>query len=160
MSDTPDNPSSYNPSRLPLRVRVSARGEMGDGTSIVATGWRILEPDEPEYDQVYQEAARAYRTYGWPMPYAGESSSPTRMKWTRDGTRQAKGPCTPRHTTLFHLLNSMHRRCAWGSALCTPCTGAFGDDHTCKPSSSATCRAIVSAPGASPSTITPLGVGS
>jgi len=60
----------YNPPRLPLRVRVTARGELGDGSSIVATGWRILEPEEPEYEQVYQEAARAYRTYGWPMPYA------------------------------------------------------------------------------------------
>ncbi len=49
----------YNPPRLSLRVRVSARGEIGDGTSIVATGWRILEPDEPEYEQVYQEDKRA-----------------------------------------------------------------------------------------------------
>jgi len=40
--------SSYHPPRLPLRVRVSARGEMGDGTSLGATGWHILEPDEPE----------------------------------------------------------------------------------------------------------------
>lgn len=43
---------------------------MGDGTSVVATGWRILEPDEPEYEQVYRAAAHVYRTYGWPMPYA------------------------------------------------------------------------------------------
>ncbi len=70
MNTTPDRPSSYNPPRLPLRVRVSARGDLGDGASIVATGWRILEPDEPEYEQIYQEAARAYCTYGWPMPYA------------------------------------------------------------------------------------------
>ncbi len=76
MSDTPDSPSSYNPPRLPLRVRVSARGELGDDTLIVATGWRILEPDEPEYEQVYQEAARAYRTYGWPMPYAEGEQQP------------------------------------------------------------------------------------
>jgi len=66
----------YHPPRLPLHVRVSARGEMGDGTSLVATGWRILEPEEPEYEQVYHEAARAYRTYGWPMPYAEGEQEP------------------------------------------------------------------------------------
>ncbi len=25
---------------------------------------------EPEYEQAYQEAARAHRIYGWEMPYA------------------------------------------------------------------------------------------
>ena len=76
MNNIPNTPSSYNPPRLPIRVRVSARGELGDDTLIVATGWRILEPDEPEYEQVYQEAARAYRTYGWPMPYAEGEQQP------------------------------------------------------------------------------------
>jgi len=76
MSNTPDTPSSYNPPRLPIRVRVSARGKLGHDTLIVATGWRTLEPDEPEYEQVYQEAARAYRTYGWPMPYAEGEQQP------------------------------------------------------------------------------------
>ncbi len=56
--------------RLPLRVHVSVRGQLGDGSSIVATAWRTLEPDEPEYGQAYQEAARAHRIYGWDMPYA------------------------------------------------------------------------------------------
>ena len=68
--------SPYNPPRLPLRIRVTARGDLGDGTSILATGWRILEPEELEYEQVYQEAARAYRTYGWPMPYAEGEQDP------------------------------------------------------------------------------------
>jgi len=49
---------------------------LGDGASIVATGWRILDPDEPEYEQVYQEAARAYRTDGWLMPYAEGEQQP------------------------------------------------------------------------------------
>jgi len=64
------------PPRLPLRVRVEVRGQLGDGSSIVATAWRTLEPDEPEYEQAYQEAARAHRVYGWEMPYAeaGETS--------------------------------------------------------------------------------------
>ncbi len=62
--------STYHPPRLPLRVRVSARGDLGDDISITATGWRIIEPDEPEYEQVYREASHVYRTYGWPMPYA------------------------------------------------------------------------------------------
>ncbi len=60
----------YDPPRLPLRVRVEVRGQLGDGASIVATAWRTLEPDEPEYEQAYQEAARAHRIYGWDMPYA------------------------------------------------------------------------------------------
>ncbi len=68
--------SPSDPPCLPLRVCVSARGEMGDGTSIVATGWRILEPAEPEYEPVYQEAARAYHTDGWPMPYAEGEQDP------------------------------------------------------------------------------------
>jgi len=76
MSTTPGRPSRDTPPRLPLRVRVSARGDLGDGASIVATGWRILDPDEPEYEQVYQEAARAYRTDGWPMPYAEGEQQP------------------------------------------------------------------------------------
>ncbi len=62
-----------DPLRLPLRVRVEVRGQLGDGSSIVATAWRTLEPDEPEYEQAYQEAARAHRIYGWEMPYAGSS---------------------------------------------------------------------------------------
>jgi len=69
-------PTPYNPPRLPLRVRVSARGALGDGASIVATGWRILEPGEPEYEHVYHAAARAYRTDGWPMPYAEGEQQP------------------------------------------------------------------------------------
>jgi len=89
MSNTPDMSSSYNPPRLPIRVRVSARGDLGDGASIVATRWRVLEPDEPEYEQVYQEAARAYRTYGWPMPYAeGEQE----QQGDEDGTDQEGHP--------------------------------------------------------------------
>jgi len=60
----------YNPPRRPLRVHVSVRGQLGDGSAIVATARRILKPEEPEYEQDYQEAARAYRVYGWecPMP--------------------------------------------------------------------------------------------
>jgi len=64
------NQQTYNPPRRPLRVRVEVRGQLGDGSSIVATAWRTLEPDEPEYEQAYQEAARAHRIYGWDMPYA------------------------------------------------------------------------------------------
>ncbi len=60
----------YDPLRLPLRVHVEVRGQLGDGSAIVATAWRILEPDELEYEQAYQEAARAHRVYGWDMPYA------------------------------------------------------------------------------------------
>ena len=59
-----------DPPRLPLRVRVEVRGQLGDGSSIVATAWRTLEPHEPEYEAAYQEAARAHRIYGWAMPYA------------------------------------------------------------------------------------------
>jgi len=59
-----------DPLRLPLRVRVEVRGQLGDGSAIVATAWRPLEPDEPGYEQAYQEAARAHRIYGWEMPYA------------------------------------------------------------------------------------------
>ncbi len=32
-----------DPPRLPLRVRVEVRGQLGDGSSIVATAWRTLE---------------------------------------------------------------------------------------------------------------------
>ena len=60
----------YDPPRLPLRVHVSVRGQLGDGSAIVATAWRTLEAHEPEYEQAYQEAARAHRIYGWDMPYA------------------------------------------------------------------------------------------
>ncbi len=60
----------YDPPRLPLCVRVEVRGQLGDGSAIVATAWRTLEPDEPEYELAYQEAARAQRIYGWEMPYA------------------------------------------------------------------------------------------
>ncbi len=45
---------------------MEVRGQLGDGSSIVATAWRTLEPHE----QAYQEAARAHRIYGWEMPYA------------------------------------------------------------------------------------------
>ncbi len=44
---------SYDPPRLPLRVRVEVHGQLGDGSSIVATAWRTLEPHEPEYEQAY-----------------------------------------------------------------------------------------------------------
>jgi len=60
----------YDPPRLPLSVRVEVRGQLGDGSAIVATAWRTLEPHELEYEQAYQEAARAHRIYGWDMPYA------------------------------------------------------------------------------------------
>ncbi len=53
-------PPYDSPSR-PLRVHVSVRGQLGDGSAIVATAWRTLEPDEPEYEQAYQEAAQAHR---------------------------------------------------------------------------------------------------
>ncbi len=59
-----------DPPRLPLRVRVEVRGQLGDGSSIVATAWRTLEPDEPEYEQAYIIAAGSHRLYGDPMPYA------------------------------------------------------------------------------------------
>jgi len=62
----------YDPPRRPLRVHVSVHDQLGDGSAIVATAWRTLEPDEPEYEQAYQEAARAYRIYGWEMPYADD----------------------------------------------------------------------------------------
>ncbi len=58
------------PPRLPLRVRVEVRGQLGDGSSIVATAWRTLEPGEPEYERAYIIAAGSYRLYGDPMPYA------------------------------------------------------------------------------------------
>ncbi len=32
----------------------------------------------PEYEQAYQEAARAHRIYGWEMPYAEADASPGR----------------------------------------------------------------------------------
>ncbi len=63
-----------DPPRLPLRVRVEVHGQLGDGPAIVATAWRTLEPHEPEYEQAYQEAARAQRIYGWEMPYAEAST--------------------------------------------------------------------------------------
>jgi len=44
----------------------------GPCASIVATAWRTLEPEEPEYEQAYQEAARAHHAHGWEMPYAGD----------------------------------------------------------------------------------------
>ncbi len=66
----------YNPPRLPLRVHVSVRGQLGDGSAILATAWRTLEPHEPEYEQAYQEAARARRVYGWEMPYANADQEP------------------------------------------------------------------------------------
>ncbi len=33
----------YDPPRRPLRVHVSVRGLLGDGSAIVATAWRTLE---------------------------------------------------------------------------------------------------------------------
>ena len=60
----------YDPLRRPLRIHVSVRGQLGDGSAIVATAWRTLEPEEPEYELAYQEAARACRISGWEMPYA------------------------------------------------------------------------------------------
>ncbi len=64
----------YNPPRLPLRVRVEVRGQLGDGSSIVATAWRTLEPHEREYEQAYIVAAGTHRLYGDPMPYADDMS--------------------------------------------------------------------------------------
>jgi len=51
-----------DPPQRPLRVHVSVRGQLGDGSTIVATAWRTLEPHEPEYEQAYQEAARYPKT--------------------------------------------------------------------------------------------------
>ena len=65
-----------DPPRLPLRVRVEVRDQLGDGSSIVATAWRTLEAHEPEYEQAYQEAARAHRIFGWEMPYAEAGGEP------------------------------------------------------------------------------------
>ncbi len=59
-----------DPPRRPLRIRVEVRGQLGDGSSIVATAWRTLEPEEPEYEQAYIIAAGTHRLYGDPMPYA------------------------------------------------------------------------------------------
>jgi len=73
----------YDPLRRPLRVHVSVRGQLGDGSSIVATAWRTLEPHEPEYEQAYQEAARIY---GWEMPYAEADAGPG-----HDASSQARG---------------------------------------------------------------------
>ncbi len=67
---TSEQQQHTGPLRRPLRVRVEVRGQLGDGSSIVATAWRTLEPHEPEYEQAYQEAARAHRISGWEMPYA------------------------------------------------------------------------------------------
>ncbi len=61
---------STEPPRLPLRVRVEVRGQLGDGSAIVATAWRTLEPHELEYEQAYIIAAGSHRLYGDPMPYA------------------------------------------------------------------------------------------
>ncbi len=66
----------YNPPRLPLRVRVEVRGQLGDGSAIVATAWRTLEPHEPEYEQAYIIAAGTHRLYGDPMPYAEVNQDP------------------------------------------------------------------------------------
>ncbi len=65
----------HDPPRLPLRVRVEVRGQLGDGSSIVATAWRTLEPHEPEYERAYVIAAGTHRLYGDPMPYAAADSS-------------------------------------------------------------------------------------
>ncbi len=68
----------YDPPRRPLRVHVSVRGQLGDGSAIVATAWRTLEPHEPEYEQAYQAAARAHRVYGWDIPYADSGADDAR----------------------------------------------------------------------------------
>jgi len=60
------------PPRLPLRVRVEVRGQLGDGSSIAATAWRTLEPHEPEYEQATIIAAERQRLHGTSMPYADE----------------------------------------------------------------------------------------
>ncbi len=65
----------YDPPRRPLRVHVSVRGQLGDGSAIVATAWRTLEPHEPEYEQAYIMAAGSHRLYGDPMPFADAGSS-------------------------------------------------------------------------------------
>ncbi len=49
--------------------------ELGNAL-IVVTAWRTLEPHEPEYEQAYQEAARAQRVSGWEMPYADGMTDP------------------------------------------------------------------------------------
>ena len=64
----------YDPPRRPLRVHVSVRGQLSDGSSIVATAWRTLEPDEPVYEQASIIAAGSHRLYGDPMPYAEAGS--------------------------------------------------------------------------------------
>jgi len=71
---TSEQQQPSDPPRLPLRVHVSVRGQLGDGPAIVATAWRTLEPHEPAYEAAYLEAARAHRLYGDPMPYANEVS--------------------------------------------------------------------------------------
>ncbi len=71
---TSQQQSPYDPPRRPLRVRVEVRGQLGDGSSIVATAWRTLEPHEPEYEQAYIIAAGSHRLYGDPMPFANEMS--------------------------------------------------------------------------------------
>ncbi len=66
----------YNPPRRPLRIHVSVRGQLGDGSAIIATTWRTLEPHEPEYEQAYVIAAGTHRLYGDPMPYAEVNQDP------------------------------------------------------------------------------------
>ncbi len=105
MNTTPDRPASYNPPRLPMRVRVSARGDLDDGASLVAMGWRILEPDEQEYEQVDQEAARAYRAYGWPMPYADPAEGLTKTIPKSDDPHRFKGRAHPYTAQGSYLLN-------------------------------------------------------
>ena len=63
-----------DPLRRPLRVRVEVRGQLGDGSAIIATTWRTLEPHEPEYEQAYIIAAGSNRLYGDPMPYVEAGS--------------------------------------------------------------------------------------
>ncbi len=100
----------YNPPRRPLRVRVSARGELGDGTSLVARGWRILDPDEAEYEQVYRQAAHVYRTYGWPMPYADASSDEEEGRKAGERTPVTAAPCAPLSHRRAHRCSALPMR--------------------------------------------------
>jgi len=75
----------YDPPRRPLRVRVEVHGQLGDGSAIVATAWRILEPHEPEYERAYVIAAGTHRLYGWEMPYAAEDAGPGREASSQAG---------------------------------------------------------------------------
>jgi len=55
----------YDAPRRPLRVH----GQLGDGSTILATAWRTLAPHEPEYEQANQEVASA----GVPRLWLGDA---------------------------------------------------------------------------------------